>query len=100
MVAKTWEEVETFDDIVLPGERDIINELESTLKGRCPSLKKEDNYFYYCGLKLPEIEDKKEDKKPSPISPIYQRKVDVGELSLYCMKNFEDCCFYCGKLER
>ena len=89
-----WEDVRTFDDIILSNERKMITELESESKRKCPALKKEGNYFYYCGLNLQEIKD----KKPSPSNPIYLRCVSVGELSLHCMKDFEACCFYSGKI--
>ncbi len=97
MAAKTWEEVKTFDDIVLPFERKAVKDLETELKKRCPHIKKEGDYFYYCGFKF---SDKVKDKKPSPDNPIYQRHVSIPEVSLYCMNNFEECCFYSGKIKR
>ena len=91
---KTWEDIKTYDDIISDGERKIISELEKKLKSKCPYLRKEGKYFYYCGLDLPEIED----KKPDPFNPIYMRHVDCISLQLYCMSNFELCYVYLGKL--
>ncbi|OYT37838.1 hypothetical protein B6U82_01025 [Candidatus Pacearchaeota archaeon ex4484_31] len=93
---KTWDDIKKFDDIILPEEKKIISELEKRLKKKCPYLRKEGKYFYYCGLNLPE----QIDKKPSPSNPIYQRHVDLATLQLHCMDNFETCCLYSGKLKR
>jgi hypothetical protein len=95
-MAKTWEDVRTFDDIVLEEEREILSEVEKEAKSRCPCLERQDKFFYYCGKNLSGIKD----KTPSPVNPIYLRKVGLAELQIYCMGNFENCCIYSGKLKR
>ncbi len=93
---KTWANIKTFDDIILPEERIIISNLEKYLEIKCPCLKKQEEFFYYCGLNNPATNN----MKPAPFNPIYQRHVGLIELQLYCMKDFETCCFYSGKIKR
>jgi len=93
---KTWDDIRSFDDIISSEERKIISELERRLRAKCPYLQREGEFFYYCGLNLLEVKD----KKPSPLSPIYQRHIGLAEMQLYCMDRFEKCCFYSGKLKR
>ena len=93
---KTWDDIETFDDIVSPAEKEIISRLEAGLSSKCPHLQKEGDFFYYCGLKISEVKD----RKPEYSSPIYQRHVGVAELQLHCMSDFEACCFQSGQLRR
>jgi len=92
---KTWDEIKNFDDIILTKERKLISELETELKARCSYLRKEGKFFYYCGLNLPEIKD----KKLTPLNPIYKRHVSLYEIQLHCMGNFKTCCYYSGKLK-
>ncbi len=93
---KTWQDIERFDDIIQLEERKIISELEKESKAKCLYLRKEGEFFYYCGLNLPQLKD----KKPSPSNPIYQKHVSIIEMQLHCMDNFKTCCFYSGKLKR
>ena len=93
---KTWEEIKTFDDIVSMGERLIIKEMEWVQKVRCPHLKIEGEFFYYCGFNLHEPLDKKLDAN----NTVYQRHVCASEISLWCMKDYKYCCTYTGKLKR
>ena len=92
---KTWDEIKSFDEIILEGERKTISKIEKELKVRCPYLRKEGEFFYYCGLNLPEVKD----KKPEPFNPIVERHVDYLELQLHCMDNFETCCYFSGKIK-
>ena len=96
---KTWEEINTFDDIILESEREIISDLEKEIKDKdietCPHLKKEGKFFYYCGFDLSEVKD----KKPSCNNPIYKRKIDLICLQLHCLDNYKGCCIYSGKLK-
>lgn len=85
----------SFDDIILKEERRIISELEIKSRVRCQHLKKWGDFYYYCGLSL-----NNNDKSLNPLSPVYQRHVDCIELQLHCMDNYEGCCFYNGRLER
>lgn len=93
---KNWEDVKTFDDIIMENERKIISELEIKSKRRCPYLRKEGKYFYYCGFDLQEIRD----KKPEPFNQIYQRHLHVIEMQLHCMGSFYTCFVYSGELRR
>ena len=93
---KTWDDIRSFDDIISSEERKIISELERILRAKCPYLQREGESFYYCGLNLSEVKD----KKPAPFNPIYQRRVGLAEMQLHCMDSFETCCFYSGKLKR
>lgn len=93
---KTWENIKNFDDIVIKEERKEIKDIEKNIKNKCPDLKKEGCFFYYCGKSLPEIAD----KIPSLQSPIYKRKLSLAELSLHCLSDYKSCCFYSSKLKR
>ena len=53
----TWDEVRTFDDIIRPKEREIISDLEEELRTKCPHLRREGEFFYYCALNMPEVKD-------------------------------------------
>lgn len=69
----------------------MISDLEKENKTKCPYLQKEGEFFYYCGLTIP-VDIK--DRKPAPHNPIYQKHLGLAEMQLYCMGNFERCCFY------
>ncbi len=101
MALKTWEETKSFDEILTKGEIDIINAVERESADRCPNLKKDGNYFYYCGLNL--IDEQKENIESAeigPFHPVYLRHNDTAFLQLYCMSDFEKCCYFSGKLKR
>ncbi len=91
---KTWKDIDTFDDIISPKEKEILSELE--IKTECPCLRIEGKFFYYCGFNLPIIRH----KEPSPFNPIYQTHVSLAELQLHCIDDFKRCCFYSGKLKK
>ena len=93
---KTWEDLKSFDEIITPEMRKIIKKVESECKEKCPYLRKDGKFFYYCGIKLPEVKD----KSIEPFNPIYQRYTDLALLQLHCMDNFKACCYFSGKLER
>jgi len=93
---KTWDDIKVFDDIIDSREVEINLELEKDSKRKCPHLSKEGNFFYYCskGIEQPV------DKSIGPFSPVYQRHAGAMVLSMYCLKDFETCCFYRGDLKR
>jgi hypothetical protein len=94
---KTWEDIKDFDDIIMQEEKEIISRLEKESNFVCPHLKKEGNYFYYCGLNMPD----EVDKKPSPTNQIYSRHVDLAGLQLFCRcENFNKCSYFSGELKR
>jgi hypothetical protein len=85
---KTWDDVKTFDDIPSPKEKNIITNLEKENRPKCPYLKKEGNFWYYCGLGF----DKEVDKNPSYSNPVYQRHTGVAELQIWCLGDYGNCC--------
>lgn len=93
---KTWDDIRSFDDIVVEGEKQIISRLESETRPKCPYLKKDGKTFCYCGKDMP----KSNDRTIGPLNPIYRRHVDALELQMHCMDDFGTCCFYSGKLKR
>jgi hypothetical protein len=97
---KTWAGVKTFDDCVIKEEKKILSELEERIKKEkiqlCPELGKEGNFFYFCKK---DYVPRDGDKKPSPMSQIYQRKVDSAFFQLNCLGRCEVCCYYNGKLK-
>ena len=95
--AKTWDNITCFDDIVLEEEKIIIEDLERKMEVKCIYMKKEGKYFYYCAKDMPEI---KEDEELGPFHPIYQRKISVVELQMYCMDPFGKCSFLTGEVKR
>lgn len=92
----TWDDVESFDDIVLQAEKEILFSLGMPLKQRCKHLKKEGDWFYYCGKNMPEVKE----RTPSPVNPLYQRNVSITEIQLYCTGDWEVCSYYKGEQER
>ncbi|MFH0949158.1 MAG: hypothetical protein V1802_01595 [Candidatus Aenigmatarchaeota archaeon] len=90
---KTWDDVKTFDDIILPRTRKLILSLERESKPKCPYLRKEGNFFYYCGANIPEIKS----KEPEPFHPIYQNHIDTARMQLFCMDGFKKCGSYTEK---
>ena len=90
---KTWDDVERFDDVVIPENKRIISELEKTMETRCPHLRKIGDFFYYCSKKV----SGEPDPKPSPNNPIYQNIIGVAELQLWCMDSYETCVNFTGK---
>ncbi len=85
---KTWEDIKTFDDIILEEDRKIIKNLKNEAGMKCRNLKKIGNFFYYCAHGLGGIKY----YKPSPVSPIYKRHVGVAQLQLYCMSDWNKNC--------
>ena len=94
---KTWEETKSFDEIILSEEKKIVDDVRRETTIRCPSLKLEGDYFYYCGHNLAE---EITDKSISPASPIYQRKVECAVLQLHCLSDYKSCCVYKGLLKK
>ena len=89
---KTWSEIRIYDEIIdmTPGLKNLIYEIETDAERKCPYLRKEGKYFYYCGVDVPE--DVK--KELSPVSPIFLKHTDHYSLQLYCMADYEKCIYY------
>jgi hypothetical protein len=101
---KAWEDVESWDDLVIKEEKAIISDLEAGCISTCPHLEKKDNYFYYCKAKAEAMDQEgfyAIREKPVWNSAQYQSKVDHFELQLYCM-NEERCdkCINYGEAQR
>lgn len=96
MTSKTWEEIRSFDEIIEPEKRKMITDLEAESDQRCPFLKKDGKFFYYCGRDM----TSKPSKKLGPFNPIYTRHVDVVTLGMHCMINFDACCVYKGTIKK
>ena len=93
---KTWEELKSFDEIITPEMREIIRKVESECAARCPNLRKDGEFFYYCGLDMPEVKE----NRMEPFNPVYQRHTDLALLQLHCMGNYKTCCYFSGKIKR
>lgn len=94
-----WDECRSWDDVIPIEEKSKISELEKKLKNNphCPCLKKEGRYFYYCGVKVPVIGD----KRISPFNLIYlNRCILPPKMGFCCIPNFEGCPTYVGYLKR
>jgi hypothetical protein len=89
---KTWDEIKSYDEIIEATPRLIllIYQIETSSERKCSCLRKEGNYFYYCGVDVPENVE----KKPSPFSPIFLKHTDHFSLQLYCMDDYEKCIYY------
>lgn len=94
-MAITWEEIKFFDEIISPGEKEIILDTEKRADAKCPYLQKDGRVFFYCGLNLPEVKN----RKPSPTNPIYTKHIDIVTLQMHCLDSFETCCYYSGKIK-
>ena len=91
-----WDDIKCFDDIVPPGNKEIISDLEKAMEKRCPYLRKMGNFFYYCGINV----SGEPDLKPSPRNPIYQSILGVADLQLWCMADYEICERCCAKFKK
>lgn len=91
----TWDDVMTFDDIPIPEDVQIIKKLEAEELPKCPYLRKVGKSWYFCGVDLPE----EIDERPSPVNPVYHRRASVIELQLFCMGEFDGCCYKTGELK-
>lgn len=96
----TWDNLKSFDDAILPNEREIIKELEKKAKENglkpCQYLKKDGQFFYYCTHGLKE----KTNKELSPENPIYKKHVSLAEMQVNCRGSYKTCCVYKGELKR
>ncbi len=93
---KTWEDIKSFDDIILEEERRIIKEMENRNSSKCPDLMKKGNFFYYCAHNFEGIMS----DIFSHFNPIYLRHVCIAELQIDCMSDYKKCCFYQNKIKR
>ncbi|MDD5192272.1 MAG: hypothetical protein PHH54_01135 [Candidatus Nanoarchaeia archaeon] len=88
--AQSWDEVKTWDDVVIKEQKAVVSQLEEENKGkdRCPHLEKLDNYFYFCDKKAEELEKTgaKFTEKPKIFSCQYNSHVDHFSMQLWCMQ--------------
>lgn len=91
---KTWSDLESVDEIFSDAGRELIGSLERETpeRKRCPYLKKEGKFFYYCGLQAggdAELE-------LNPTNPIIRSRQSPSELQIWCMdeENYQNCIFY------
>ncbi len=87
MVARRWDDVETFDDLVVEGVGKFLEKLERNTPDRCPYLKKKGSGFFYCGRG---VHDDQSDT-PSLDHPAYLNQQHSAEIQLWCMGNYESC---------
>jgi hypothetical protein len=87
MVARTWNNVRTFDDLVVEGVGEFTSKLERETENKCPYLKKKGKAFFYCGRGIHEDRS----NTPSLSHPAYLNQQHSAELQLYCLGNYESC---------
>ncbi|MBR9677528.1 hypothetical protein GOV04_05280 [Candidatus Woesearchaeota archaeon] len=88
---KTWDDIESFDDIVLEAEREIIKELLESNPEVCPELMLGGQFFYFCGKDLiPPFDE----TNLEPSNPVYKRHQQVIFMQLYCMKDHKKCAYF------
>ncbi|MBI4116789.1 hypothetical protein HY449_03540 [Candidatus Pacearchaeota archaeon] len=94
---KTWGDLESVDEIFSDAERELIGNLEKEApeRKRCPSLKKEGKFFYYCGLQAGD----EAELELNPTNPVIRSRQSQNELQIWCMdeKNYQRCIFYIQK---
>ena len=87
MVARRWDDVKTFDDLVVERVGEFLEELERNTPNRCQYLKKKTRGFFYCGRGV----HNDLSNKPSPTHPAYLNQQHSAEIQLWCMGNYESC---------
>lgn len=81
-----------FDDILDKEDKKAIKhikQLEQEKQSKCPFLRKEGKYWYYCGHGLKRAETLSRDINES--NPIFYRHVEAESLELYCMDDYKEC---------
>jgi hypothetical protein len=84
-------QIDAFDDCAL-FQKDEVRKLEAEFPNKesyCPKLKKEGNYFYFCGIGVPENYP----KLPRPDNPAFRNRV-TGHALEKCICNHESCRIY------
>ncbi len=89
-----WKKIRSVDDLVLPEVREVIDWAEQQSTIRCPHLKREGRWFYYCSGAIPDGMKLELD----PSNPIIVAGQESAQLQLHCMDRFEACCHYKGTL--
>ncbi len=88
-VVLSWDEVETWDDVVTSHEKAVIEEVRARRQRQegCAFLGQEGEFFHYCDAQRALLEriGYEETRKPSLRSSQYRAKVGHFELQLYCM---------------
>jgi len=92
--SKTWEEVKTFDDILLPPEITIIRELQQENSSCCPYLGRVGECWHYCKAVFQE----RVDPIPSQDNPVYITHQDCVSLQIWCMDlHYRKCINFLAK---
>lgn len=97
MNSKRWDEITEFDETLGEVEKKIILRIEKRSKTKCPYLKKEGSFFYYCGKDMP---PEMRNNKITPFNPIYKRHVGCVEMDNHCFYEFQSCQYFTGKIKR
>jgi len=100
ITSKTWDDIKTFDDCILPRDAKVIKSLKERIKqgNVCPCLKLEGKLFYFCGKNM--TEESLYSKLLTPISKKYDAHIGTSEMQLFCIDNYKNCNFYNGVLKR
>ena len=89
---KTWDEIFSFEDIVISKEKEIIAKLDFTFK--CAHLRNVEN-FYFCGKDLSKQDEKiARGEEPHPLNKIYKRHLGLSELQIFCLDCYKNNCIY------
>jgi len=87
MVARSWDDVKTFDDLVIPEVGRFSNKVEREATDRCPHIKKKGEAFFYCGRGV----HSDQSNQPSLTHPAYLNQQDTASLQLWCFGTYETC---------
>lgn len=84
----TLKEIKSLDNTLSESERIAISHIEKRAKKKCPELKKEEKFFYYCGKNFNGAKYQKRS--------LYQKRVESIEIQFYCLDKFRNCGIYSG----
>lgn len=95
--AQTWDEVENWDDCVIPEEKSLTSELKEEGKGLeiCPFFKVKGDHFNYCDARAQKLSKQGyalNDEVPTLNSAEYHSKLDHFSLQLWCLKDSTRYC--------
>jgi len=102
--AQSWDDVKSWDDVVIKEQKALVSELEEACLGKetCPYLGKLDGYFYFCEKKAKGLEKMGNPMtdKPAFGSAQYNSHLDHFSLQLWCMcseERYNKCIIYSNK---
>ena len=94
--ASSWDEVESWDDIVIKEKKALVSELISENLGneKCPFLSKLGDYFYYCGARNKQLVKMgyKETGLPALESSQYNSQTDHFSMQIWCLQPEKQHC--------